>query len=57
MTAAASVESLGSIFADPIAYADPEHWRAAAKRVRDESPILQVLPDFPRSGPSRSTPT
>jgi cytochrome P450 len=42
-----SVESLGSIFADPIAYADPDGWHAAAKRIRDESPILRVaLSDF-----------
>jgi cytochrome P450 len=48
MTATASVESLGSIFADPVAYADPERWHAAAKRIRDESPILKVtLADFP----------
>jgi cytochrome P450 len=43
-----SVESLGSIFADPVAYADPERWHAAAKRIRDESPILKVtLAGFP----------
>jgi cytochrome P450 len=48
MTTTASVESLGSIFADPVAYADPVRWHAAAKRIRDEAPILKVaLPDFP----------
>jgi cytochrome P450 len=43
-----SVESLGSIFADPIAYADPEGWHAAARRIREDSPILRVtLEDYP----------
>src|SRR5205823_4924573 len=37
----ASVENVGSIFADPAAYADPERWHAAAKRIREESPILK----------------
>jgi cytochrome P450 len=47
MTSAA-VERLGSIFADPIAYADPDRWHAAAKRIRDERPILKVtLDDYP----------
>lgn len=45
-----STENLGSIFADPAAYADPEGWYAAAKRIREESPILKVsvagFPDF-----------
>jgi cytochrome P450 len=42
------VESLGSIFADPVAYADPVGWHAAARRIREESPILRVtLADFP----------
>ncbi len=41
-------ENLGSIFADPAAYADPERWYAAAARIRDESPILRVsIPGFP----------
>jgi cytochrome P450/ketosteroid isomerase-like protein len=45
---AVAVENLGSIFADPVAYADPAGWHATAKRIRDESPILKVsLPDFP----------
>jgi cytochrome P450 len=43
-----AVENLGSIFADPRAYADPHGWHAAAKRIREESPVLQVtLEDFP----------
>jgi cytochrome P450 len=42
------VEQLGSIFADPAAYADPASWHAAAARIRAESPILRVaMPDFP----------
>jgi cytochrome P450 len=46
--AAPAVESLGSIFADPVAYADPERWHSAARRIREESPILRVaLPEFP----------
>jgi cytochrome P450 len=45
---ATPVEHLGSIFADPVAYADPDRWHATARRIRDESPILQVsLADFP----------
>jgi cytochrome P450 len=44
-----SIEDLGSIFADPVAYSDPERWHAAARRVREECPILAVdLDDFPR---------
>jgi cytochrome P450 len=39
------VESLGSIFVDPVAYADPAGWHAAAKRIRDERPILKVALD------------
>ena len=47
MTAPAA-DNPGSIFADPIAYADPVGWHAAAKRIREESPILKVtLGDFP----------
>ncbi len=43
------VEELGSIFADPAAYADPAGWHAAARRIRDEQPILEVnQPGFPR---------
>jgi cytochrome P450 len=42
------VEQLGSIFADPAAYADPVSWHAAAARIRAQSPILRVaVPDFP----------
>src|SRR6476619_1416897 len=44
----APVEQLGRIFADPVAYADPDGWHAAAKRIRDECPILAVDVDgFP----------
>jgi cytochrome P450 len=44
----ASVESLGSIFVDPAAFADPDRWHAAAERIREESPILKVtLDDYP----------
>jgi len=44
----APVESLGSIFVDPAAFADPDRWHAAAKRIREESPILKVtLDDYP----------
>ena len=39
------VESLGSIFVDPVVYADPAGWHAAAKRIRDERPILKVTLD------------
>ena len=43
-----STENLGSIFADPAAYADPDGWYAAAARIRAESPILEVsVPGFP----------
>jgi cytochrome P450 len=46
--AAPTIESLGAIFADPAAYADPESWHAAATRIRAESPILRVeLDDYP----------
>jgi cytochrome P450 len=45
-----TVESLGAIFVDPAAYADPVAWHAAAQRIRAESPILKVqvegYPDF-----------
>ena len=38
----------GSIFVDPVAYADPVTWHAAARRIRDESPILKVtLEEYP----------
>jgi cytochrome P450 len=48
VTTEITVESLGSIFADPIAYADPAAWHAAARRIRDERPILRVaLDEFP----------
>jgi cytochrome P450 len=42
---APSLENLGSIFADPAAYADPDAWHATAKQIREESPILRVTLD------------
>ncbi len=46
--ATAAVESLGAIFVDSAAYADPVSWHAAAQRIRDESPILKVtVEDYP----------
>jgi cytochrome P450 len=45
---ATPVDELGSIFADPVAYADPDRWHAIARRIRKESPILKVaLAEFP----------
>ena len=42
------LEHLGRIFAEPSAYADPVAWHAAAKRLRDEAPIIKVsLPAYP----------
>jgi cytochrome P450 len=41
----ASVEGLGSIFADPVAYSDPDHWHAVAARMRAAAPILRVEVD------------
>ena len=47
MTATA-LERLGSIFTEAAAFADPAAWHAAAKRIREQSPILLVSePDFP----------
>lgn len=41
------VLELGRIFADPDAYADPRSWHEAARRIRDEQPILPVsVPGF-----------
>jgi cytochrome P450 len=37
-----AVGNLGSIFTDPAAYADPVSWHAAARQIRDTSPILRV---------------
>jgi cytochrome P450 len=43
-----AVDELGSIFADPAAYADQPRWHAAARRIREEAPVLHVaLPDLP----------
>ena len=42
------LSSLGRIFAEPSAYADPVAWHAAAKRLREDAPIIKVsLPDYP----------
>jgi cytochrome P450 len=42
------LDNLGSIFAEPAAYADPLAWHAAAARFRAERPIAKVsLPKFP----------
>jgi cytochrome P450 len=44
----AAVENLGSIFADPAAYADPVRWHAAAQRLRESAPILKAsVRNFP----------
>src|SRR5262249_555849 len=44
----APVRSLGSIFIDAGAYADPERWHHAARRIRAEAPILKVSePGYP----------
>ena len=44
------LDQLGRIFADPVAYADPQSWHAAAARFRAERPIAKVsypgYPDF-----------
>jgi cytochrome P450 len=37
-----AVDSLGVIFVDPVAYADPVTWHAAARQIREESPVLEV---------------
>jgi cytochrome P450 len=43
-----TVGSLGAIFTDAAAYADPDAWHAAARRIRNEEPILKVAePGFP----------
>jgi cytochrome P450 len=39
------VESLGNIFVDPGAYADPVTWHEKAARIRAEEPILKVSVD------------
>src|SRR5262249_44256064 len=45
---AGEIEDLRSIFVDPVAYADPVSWHAAAARIRDEAPILRVrVPGYP----------
>ncbi|HTR68840.1 MAG TPA: cytochrome P450 [Mycobacteriales bacterium] len=44
-----AVADLGTIFTDAAAYANPARWHAAAKRIREESPILEVTVEgFPR---------
>ena len=43
-----AVEDLGSIFVDPVAYADPDRWHATARQIRETAPILRVaVRDFP----------
>lgn len=43
-----AVESLGAIFVDPAAYADPDAWHARARRIREEEPVLRVrVPGYP----------
>ncbi len=43
-----AAESLGSIFTDASAFADPVRWHATAKLIREQSPILKVTePEFP----------
>jgi cytochrome P450 len=43
-----SIERLGAIFVDPVAYADPASWHEKAARIRAEAPILRVEADgFP----------
>ena len=40
--------SLGDIFTDPRAYADPDAWHATAKQIRDTESILRVdNPKYP----------
>src|SRR6516165_12774709 len=46
--ATATVGSLGAIFVDPTAYADPVAWHDAARRIRQKSPVLRVsVPGYP----------
>jgi cytochrome P450 len=46
--ATATVDVPGEIFVDPCAYADPMAWHAAARRIREESPVLRVsVPGYP----------
>jgi hypothetical protein len=46
--ATTGVDSLGVIFVDPTAYANPVAWHTAARRIREESPVLQVsVPGYP----------
>ena len=37
---------LAAIFADPAAYADPEGWHAAAKRIREENSVVSAVEFF-----------
>ena len=47
MSAAASHDELGRIFAEPSAYADPVAWHESARLLRREAPILKVrLPEY-----------
>ena len=48
MATTATVDSFGAIFVDPGAYADPVAWHAAARRIREEAPVLRVsVPGYP----------
>ncbi len=43
-----AIDSLGSIFADASAYADPDRWHSSARLIREQAPILKVaVPDYP----------
>jgi cytochrome P450 len=45
---ATDVARLGSIFADPVAYADPVRWHAVAQQLRVQCPIVKVtLDEYP----------
>src|SRR5271170_3964016 len=47
MSQTIAAESLGRIFADPAAYADPVAWHEVAQRLRREAPISRVsLPEY-----------
>jgi cytochrome P450 len=42
-------DSLGGIFVDPAAYADPESWHEKARRIRQDFPVLEVaVKGYPR---------
>jgi cytochrome P450 len=44
-----TTDAIGAIFVDPVAYSDPVAWHAAARQIREESPILEVcVRGYPR---------